>query len=206
MIFLCNPLSFEDIGMGWFAVFLVMIFFFGIWNPIFFSISYVMKNKGLIREFIFRKIQNEFSWVWGIFAVFALAVPTYSPIFFLPIILAFFFPLYFTFNFIILLLKKELLSKEMLSKLERNFLLVYYGGISFLIIILGIAFKLKLHGGFSNLIYYYVADIGKVNFLVIFFIVALMFLIFWYTSEIWVIDPGFFLSKGTSSGKEKVKD
>ncbi|MFN3994919.1 MAG: hypothetical protein ACK4GR_00080 [bacterium] len=195
-MFLCNPISFEDAGMGWAAVLIVLLFFFFVWNPIFWIISYFMNKKGLIKELIFKKIKNEFRWIWGFWSFIALAVPAGGPaLVFIPIIMIILFPLYFTFSFITLWIKKELKEKGMITETERKFLMIYYGGISFLIIALGTFLKLKLHGGWGNLFYYYTQDIGKNFFIPIFIFTVIIFFIFWYSAEKWIQKEEFYLSQ-----------
>lgn len=203
MFFLCNPLSFEDVGVGWLAVFIVIVFFSFIWNPIFLGISYIMEKKGLIRKFIVEKIMNEFSWIWGILAFVAVKVPSATGLLFIPILISILFPLYFTLSFIILIIKKDLVTKNILLKIEKSFLTIYYGGISILIIILGMIFKLNLYGNFTNLAYYYTQDIGKKWFVFIFLLIILMFIVFWYKSEKWITDTKSLPSKiaNTKIGK-----
>lgn len=183
-MFLCDPM-WPDVGAGWIAVFLVLLFFIFIWNPIFFAIAKALYKDESFEEVI-KKIYNE--WKWGIVAFVgscAISAPTLGfmlPfLFFIPLFVFFFFPIYFTFTFLGILLKKYKINEK-----QRFFWILYYGGISFLIIYLGIFFKLRFYNNISDLIYYYTQDIGYSWFMHIFFILIflwIVFSIFWKYSK-----------------------
>ncbi|MCS6954921.1 MAG: hypothetical protein NZM44_00990 [Candidatus Calescibacterium sp.] len=174
MFFLCTPISFEDIGVGWLAVWMTIILFSLIVHPIFFYFFRKYVKDGKISEEILNRIKYEKLICWAILGPFGLAAPMCAIFFILPLFVMIVSPFYFTFSFL-----TTLILEKLHSSFERKLLLFYYAIPTFSIIILGVILKLRLYGNLSELIFYYTNDHTKV-FSILFVSFLFLFVIYFY--------------------------
>ncbi len=175
MFFLCTPV---DLGAGWAAVLITIILFVALINPLFMLFLHLDRlvfKKLDLRDYLYKIVVKEMKWIWAILALIGLSAPILVPFFFLPIVMMISFPIYFTFNFILLLFSK---SSE-LPESSRKFLAFYYSVPTFIIILLGSYAKLKLYGNFHTLLRFYTQEEQKNYFIIIFISLIVMFIVFW---------------------------
>lgn len=162
-MFLCDPKSFYlDFGVGWFGVAFSAVIYVFIVNPIFSLISWYFCRKGRLRVDISKRMFREF-WFAFIVGFFSFGGPFF--------ILAFMYPLYFTFHFL-----SMILLKNVLESFERKFLLIYYGITTFLIIGLAIMNKIKYWEDLNQMFHYYTTE-GLKWFGLYFFIFIFLFVL-----------------------------
>ncbi|MGB9639124.1 MAG: hypothetical protein ACP5RD_02535 [bacterium] len=180
MLFLCSvePLY---IGIGSTISLLILFFIYPFYVNRFIYASNNLLKEGKIREYIVKIIKSEYKWLWALLSYFFMAAPAFLFIFLPFFILLIAFPVYFASNFALYFLNKQIYNPE-----ERNLLLKFYGTITFLVIILGLLFKLlayiSLYGEYFwiEIYYYYVVEQGRDLLIYSLIFVIAFFLLFYF--------------------------